>query len=92
MRTIESTKVFRRDYKKVIATPRFREIGTFVEWIGDQLAADIPLDIRYRDHPLSGVYAGCRECHVKPDLLLVYTKPDSATLRLLRLGSHSELF
>jgi mRNA interferase YafQ len=81
MRTIESTKVFRRDYKKAI-----------VELIGDRLAADIPLDVRYRDHPLSGVYTGCRECHLKPDLLLVYAKPDSATLRLLRLGSHSELF
>jgi mRNA interferase YafQ len=92
MRTIESTKVFRRDYKKAIATPRYREIASLVELIGDRLAADIPLDVRYRDHPLSGVYTGCRECHLKPDLLLVYAKPDSATLRLLRLGSHSELF
>jgi mRNA interferase YafQ len=92
MRTIESTKVFRRDYKKVIATPRYREIGTLLEWIGDQLAADIPLDAQYRDHALLGVYAGCRDCHLKPDLLLVYAKPDSTTLRLHRLGSHSELF
>jgi addiction module RelE/StbE family toxin len=33
-----------------------------------------------------------RECHLKPDLLLVYKKPDDETLRLVRLGSHSELF
>jgi mRNA interferase YafQ len=41
---------------------------------------------------LSGDWAGCRECHVRPDLLLIYRKPDADTLRLARLGSHSELF
>ncbi|WP_407260327.1 type II toxin-antitoxin system mRNA interferase toxin, RelE/StbE family [Klebsiella pneumoniae] len=34
----------------------------------------------------------CRECHIKPDLLLIYRKSDADTLRLARLGSHSELF
>lgn len=45
-----------------------------------------------RDHALSGDWAGYRECHIKPDLLLIYRKPDPDTLRLARLGSHSELF
>ena len=75
MRTIESTKVFRRDYKKAIATPRYQEIGSLLERIGDQLAADIPLEDRYRDHALSGVYAGCRECHLKPDRCLSTRSP-----------------
>jgi mRNA interferase YafQ len=92
MRTIESTRVFRRDYKKVTATPRYRDVEPLVEWIGEQLANDIPLDERYRDHALSGFYDGCRECHLKPDLLLIYAKPEAAVLRLHRLGSHSELF
>jgi mRNA interferase YafQ len=35
---------------------------------------------------------GYRECHIKPDLLLIYRKPGADTLRLARLGSHSELF
>ena len=35
---------------------------------------------------------GYRECHIKPDLPLIYRKPDAGTLRLARLGSHSELF
>jgi mRNA interferase YafQ len=56
------------------------------------LATDRPLDARYRDHDLSGDCAGYRECHIKPDLLLIYRKPDSDTLRLARLGSHSKLF
>lgn len=46
------------------------------------LATDQPLDVRYRDHDLSGDWAGYRECHIKPDLLLIYRKSDADTLRL----------
>lgn len=46
---------------------------------------------RHRDHVLSGNWAAVRECHIKPDLLLIYEKPEGL-LRLIRLGSHSELF
>jgi len=56
------------------------------------LANDRPLEPRHRDHDLSGDWASYRECHVKPDLLLIYRKPDAVTLRLARLGSHSEIF
>jgi mRNA interferase YafQ len=48
---------------------------------------------KYRDHPLSGGYIGMRECHVKPDLLLVYWFDiENKKLVVERLGSHSELF
>src|SRR5262249_22311819 len=43
------------------------------------------------DHPLIGGWAYHRDCHVKPDLILIYRKPDATTLELVRLGSHSEL-
>ena len=56
------------------------------------LVKDEPLDVHYRDHDLSGDWAGYRECHVKPDLLLIYRKSDDTALKLARLGSHSELF
>jgi len=56
------------------------------------LATDRPLEAKHRDHDLSGDWAGYRECHVKPDLLLIYRKSDADTLRLALLGSHSELF
>jgi mRNA interferase YafQ len=56
------------------------------------LANDKPLSPRYRDHDLSGDWAGYRDCHIKPDLVLIYKKSDAYTLRLARLGSHSELF
>ena len=57
-----------------------------------RLLADQALPENNRDHALSGDWAGYRECHIKPDLLLIYRKPDADTLRLARLGSHSELF
>ncbi|MBA3722086.1 MAG: type II toxin-antitoxin system YafQ family toxin [Parachlamydiaceae bacterium] len=46
---------------------------------------------KYKDHALSGDYVGFRECHVKPDVLLVYDFDDKF-IYLIRLGSHSELF
>ena len=49
------------------------------------------LEAIYRDHALIGNYYGARECHIKPDLLLIYEKEDSL-ITLRRLGSHSELF
>jgi mRNA interferase YafQ len=59
---------------------------------GNVLANDGVLTERYRDHALAGEYTGHRECHLKPDLLLIYKKPDAETLRFVRLGTHSELF
>jgi mRNA interferase YafQ len=56
------------------------------------LADDEPLKERYRDHSLGGNWHGYRECHLKPDLLLIYGKPDADNLHLIRMGSHSELF
>ena len=57
----------------------------------NMLAADMPLPANYRDHPLSGDWDDHRNCHVRPDLVLIYRKPDADTLQLVRLGSHSEL-
>jgi mRNA interferase YafQ len=59
--------------------------------ITDLLAADTPLPPRFRDHPLGGIWDDCRDCHIRPDLVLIYRRPDDDTLQLVRLGSHSEL-
>ena len=56
------------------------------------LVTDQPLASQYRDHKLSGNWAGYRECHIKPDLLLIYRTVDTYILRLARLGSHSAIF
>jgi mRNA interferase YafQ len=55
------------------------------------LINDQPLPPRYRDHPLTGNWLDHRDCHIRPDLVLIYRKPDTDTLQLVRLGSHSEL-
>jgi mRNA interferase YafQ len=93
MRTIERSSAFKRDYKRAKATPRHsKNVDSLVSTVVTLLLSDRVLPENNRDHALSGDWVGYRECHVKPDLLLIYRKPDAATLRLARLGSHSELF
>jgi mRNA interferase YafQ len=92
MRTIEWTSAFKRDYKRVKATPRHKDIATLLPEIAGLLADDQTLPEKHRDHALGGNWKDHRECHLKPDLLLIYKLPDAATLRLVRMGSHSELF
>jgi mRNA interferase YafQ len=55
------------------------------------LAKDEPLPRRYFDHPLSGEWSDHRDCHIRPDLILIYRKPDNGTRKLVWPGSHSEL-
>lgn len=59
----------------------------------EQLALDIELEPKYRDHYLSGNYEGFRECHIEPDWLLIYKKNKTdIILYLSRTGTHSDLF
>ena len=93
MRTIERSSVFKRDFKRAKAAARHRnDLDSLVSTVVARLASGQVLPNKNRDHGLSGEWAGYRECHIKPDLLLIYSKPDVGTLRLARLGSHSELF
>ncbi|MFG6360330.1 MAG: type II toxin-antitoxin system YafQ family toxin [Mailhella sp.] len=57
-----------------------------------KLVNNEPLEERHHDHLLTGDKKGYRDCHIKPDLLLIYQKPDLDTLILIRLGSHAEIF
>ena len=92
-RTIDRSAAFKRDYKRLKATPRYNKtLDALVSQILTLLLTDQVLPNNNRDHLLTGNWAGYRECHIKPDLLLIYRKPDPDTLRLARLGSHSELF
>ena len=50
-----------------------------------------PLSARRRDHPLRGIWKGYREAHLEPDWLLIY-RVDGHELRLVRTGTHSDLF
>lgn len=91
MRTIEPTTAFRRDLKRE-KRGQHRNLDQLVTGIVRLLAADEALPERNRDHALTGDWIGFRECHIRPDLLLIYEKEGQDVLRLVRLGSHSELF
>jgi mRNA interferase YafQ len=84
MRTIKPTTRFRRDFKREKKGPHGNRLDAM-------LAADTPLPPRFRDHPLSGAWDDCRDCHVRPDLILIYRRVGDDVLQLVRLGSHSEL-
>ncbi len=92
MRRIERTGSFRRDYKREKRGQYRREIDSLVSEAVSLLAEDKTLPDKNRDHGLSGEWSDHRECHLKPDLLLICRKPDLEILQLVRLGSHSELF
>lgn len=91
MRTIKQTASFKRDLKRE-SRGQYRAIlkAEFVEII-EALAKDQPLAERYRDHALNGNWKDHRDCHIKPDLVLLYRKPNDEELQLVRIGSHSEL-
>jgi mRNA interferase YafQ len=91
MRTIERTAQFKRDYKREARGQHRSDLETCLLAVLRLLIADKPLPAKYRDHPLIGEWADHRDCHIKPDLVLIYRLPDRETLQLVRLGSHSEL-
>ena len=91
MRTIEWTNRFKRDFKRELEGKHGGMIDSLLSEILPVRQADEPLADRHRDHALTGDWAGHRDCHIRPDLVLIYEKPDDDMLRLVRLGSHSEL-
>lgn len=91
MRTIRYTTRFKRDYKREKAGRHAKTLDAGLMTVVNLLAADEPLSRRHFDHALTGDWKDHRDCHIKPDLVLIYRKPDAESLDLVRLGSHSEL-
>lgn len=81
---------FRKDIK--LAHKRGYDINRLKVVLAD-LADGKMLDVKYKDHTLTGNYSGFRECHIQPDWLLVYQiKEQELILFLSRTGTHSDLF
>ena len=88
--TLKPATQFKRDLKKAQKPNKNLDL---LNKVLQQLADGIPLPEKNRDHALTGNYAGCRECHIQPDWLLIYEiAEDTLFLYLTRTGSHSELF
>lgn len=89
MFTLKVTSQFKKDLKRIQNSPakikHLKEVLQFLErkgFIPDQ----------YKPHRLIGNYAGFMECHVENDLLLIWLDPEEEVIKLVRLGSHSDLF
>ena len=91
MRTIETGRNFRRDLKRERKGRHGAHLDALLTPVLDLLANDTPLAPHHRDHPRTGDWNDHRDCHIRPELELIYRKPDAGRLQLVRLGSHSEL-
>ena len=91
MRTINRTGQFKRDYKREKKGRHRETLDADLVEVVSKLVADEALEERHHDHTLTGNWKDHRDCHIKPDLVLIYRKPDADVLELVRLGSHSEL-
>jgi mRNA interferase YafQ len=89
MREIFQQTRFRKDLKKIKKSGRY-EIDDLLSVV-EALAKDEPLDAKHFDHALSGEWNDFRECHIKPDWLLIY-KLETNKIILVRTGSHNDLF
>jgi mRNA interferase YafQ len=90
MREIRYTSKFKRDYRREKSGRHGKRLDSLLMEMVDLLATDRELPKRFFDHPLSGAWTDHRDCHIRPDLVLIYRKSDGY-LDLVRLGSHSEL-
>lgn len=86
---LEYSSQFKKDFKKITkkTIPDIVEVGRIIS----KLQRGEFLEEKHAPHPLTGNWSGFKDCHIKPDLILIYRITET-TLQLARIGSHSELF
>lgn len=93
MYRIVRTKIFERSYRKLKQSGIKKQIINDIRSTVDVLASGKSLSAKHHDHKLTGYFDGYRECHVRPNLLLVYQiDHGNLILILVDIGSHSYLF
>ena len=91
MRTVKYTGRFKRDYRREKSGVLGKRLDALLMEVVALLAADKPLPYRNVDHQLTGEWRDHRDCHLRPDLVLIYRLSGADIVELVRLGSHSEL-
>ncbi len=89
MKTIKRSTKFRKDFKRY--ANNLQKVTSLFE-IVRLLENDLPIPPQYRPHWLHGEYEGCMECHIENNFLLIWVDESTNTIKLLRLGTHHELF
>ena len=89
MKIIERTTQFKKDVKKYVS---FHDKMQKLFDMLVMLENEQKLPKKMRPHKLRGNYAGCMECHIENDLLLIWVDKSANVIRLLRFGTHSEVF
>ncbi len=88
MYSIFRTASFKKQYKKLSSTDK-----ELLKDVIILLSLNKELDEKYKDHKLTGNFKDLRECHIKPDLLLIYQiNNDILELALVQVGNHNSLF
>jgi len=88
MRLVRYSVQFKKDYKRIQKRGGdLKKLRAVIE----KLVNEQELEEHYRDHPLQGQFAGARDCHLTPDWILIYAIVHDE-LRLIRMGTHSDLF
>lgn len=89
MKELVFTSKFKKDYRKYVNKPKFLQaLNDILRMLekGERLPAD------RKPHRLHGIYEGCTECHIGGDFLLIWIDEATNTIKLVRLGTHHELF
>ncbi|MBD5313939.1 MAG: type II toxin-antitoxin system YafQ family toxin [Bacteroides sp.] len=89
MKTLKITTQFKKDLKRYKNRPKVIEK---LEFILGLLQNELPIPEENKPHPLTGNYRGHMECHVENDTLLIWWDQESDIIKLVRFGTHSELF
>lgn len=90
MKEIKAAKSFKKDLKRYANQPK--KLHALYEFVDKYLRTGKPIPAKYCAHQLVGNYDGHMECHIEGDYLLIWVDETTGVIKLIRLGSHSELF
>lgn len=89
MKTLRPSTQYKKDLKRIRNNPKKAAALLDVLFL---LENELPIPQKYKPHLLLNDYAGCMECHIQGDFLLIWIDQETNDIDLIRLGSHSELF